>query len=95
MANRKRKTRELDNPYEIWVSWGVPRSEVRVLKQYDDDATRFHVAFKGEGTYGGWEYKDMTSLEMASGRYRMRLNSMSYHIERERKEEQEAVGRIY
>jgi hypothetical protein len=60
MKNEQAKTRELENPYEIWRNdsgW-----EWRVLKkwQVDDDKpfARWFCAVKSPFTYGSYEYGD-------------------------------------
>jgi hypothetical protein len=61
MKNECRKTRKIDNPYEIWE---IPGTEWQwnVLKkwQVDDDKpfARWFCAVRGSGTFGGYDYGD-------------------------------------
>ena len=80
MANKEDKnlcgkTRDLDNPYEVWKgSSFMGDIEYRVLKKYQKPSlekanpyARWFVAAKSEATFGTWEYgdnyiKDITSF---------------------------------
>ena len=72
MANKNKcgKTREVDNPYEIWTNpfagW-----EWRVLKKYQSPAmeasnphARWFCAVKSPYTYDSWEYGDVYVKEI-------------------------------
>ena len=68
--NKCGKTRELDNPYEVWkckldMSGDIINIEYRVLKKYqapeneaNNPNARWFVAAKSEATFGSWEYGD-------------------------------------
>lgn len=67
MKNLCNKTRDITDPYEIWVGTVNMGGEIlnfewRVLKKWqaDDDKpyARWYVAAKSEATYGAWEYGD-------------------------------------
>ena len=59
------KTRNVENPYEIYRSLLLPGWEWRVLRKYqspekeaNDPLARWFVAVKSPLTYGEWEYGD-------------------------------------
>lgn len=61
MSWEGRKTREVDNPYEVWENdkgW-----EWRVLKKWqkndDKKYARWFCAVKSPFTHGSWEYGDV------------------------------------
>ena len=61
--NECNKTRDIDNPYEIWQ--GPANFEWRVLKKYQspeneakNDYARWFCAVKSDMTYGEFEYGD-------------------------------------
>ena len=61
--NECNKTRDLDNPYEIWV--GPANFEWRVLKKYQNaeneeknEYARWFCAVKSDMTYGDFELGD-------------------------------------
>ena len=61
--NECNKTRDIDNPYEIWK--GPANFEWRVLKKYQNpeneaknDYARWFCAVKSDMTYGSYEYGD-------------------------------------
>ena len=69
------KTRDIDNPYEVWEGQGfMGNIEYRVLKKYQKPSleksnpyARWFVAAKSDATFGSWEYgdnyiKDITSF---------------------------------
>ena len=70
------KTRDVNNPYEIWKGSCFPMGDIeyRVLKKYQKPSleksnpyARWFVACKSEATFGTWEYgdnyiKDITSF---------------------------------
>jgi hypothetical protein len=68
------KTRELDNPYEVWecsTPFGVV--EYRVLKKYqspkkeaENSFARWFTAAKSEATFGRWEYGDIYVRDIVS-----------------------------
>jgi len=68
------KTRELDNPYEIWeckLPWGI--TEYRILKKYQapineakNPFARWFTAGKSDATFGSWEYGDMYVKDIVS-----------------------------
>tara|TARA_Y100001968_G_C19300946_1_gene689013 strand:+ start:672 stop:920 length:249 start_codon:yes stop_codon:yes gene_type:complete len=71
------KTRELENPYEVWecsTPFGV--IEYRVLKKYqspkkeaENSFARWFTAAKSEATFGRWEYGDTYVRDiLSSGR---------------------------
>ena len=70
MKNTCGKTREVDNPYEIWKAgdW-----EWRMLKKYQNPDNekknpyaRWFCAVKSPFTYGSWEYGDTYISDIAS-----------------------------
>jgi len=57
------KTRDIDNPYEIWK--GPANFEWRVLRKYQNaeneeknEYARWYCAVKSDMTYGSFEYGD-------------------------------------
>jgi len=65
MKNPCRKTRKVDQPYEIYHSNRLPGWEWRVLKKYQAEEAetknpyaRWYCAVKSPMTYGSWEYGD-------------------------------------
>jgi hypothetical protein len=65
MKNLCSKTRNVDNPYEIYRSYLLPDWEWRVLKKYQSPENeaknpyaRWFCAVKSPMTYGSWEYGD-------------------------------------
>ena len=61
--NECNKTRDIDNPYEVWR--GPANFEWRVLKKYQspeneakNDYARWFCAVKSDMTYGSYEYGD-------------------------------------
>ena len=73
--NECAKTRDIDNPYEIWECHlpGIGYIEYRVLKKYqspkkeaENPFARWLVAGKSEATFGSWEYGDMNIREIQS-----------------------------
>lgn len=67
MKNNCLKSRNVDNPYEVWVSkdgtW-----EWRVLKKWQADDNkpyaRWFCAVRSPFTYGDWEYGDTYVTEI-------------------------------
>ena len=62
--NECNKTRDIENPYEIWV--GPANFEWRVLKKYQNaeneaknEYARWFCAVKSNLTYGEYEYGDV------------------------------------
>ena len=72
------KTRDINNPYEVWecrmqLGLDVLNIEYRVLKKYKnpeneakDPYARWHTAAKSEATFGNWEYGDMYAKDITS-----------------------------
>ena len=68
MKNECGKTRDVDNPYEVWVSnhadeadcwtWHVLKKYQRPDKEAANPHARWFVAAKSPFTYGSWEYGD-------------------------------------
>lgn len=77
-SNPCSKTRELDNPYEVWkckmqLGLDVLTIEYRVLKKYKnpeneakDPSARWFTAAKSDATFGNWEYGDMYAKDIIS-----------------------------
>lgn len=67
MKNTQAKTRDVNDPYEIWTS-NAMNFEWRVLKkwQVDDDKpyARWFCAVKSDMTFGQWEYGDVYVKEI-------------------------------
>jgi len=65
MKNECLKTRDVNDPYEIWQNEGW---EWRVLKKWQaDDAkpyARWYCAVKSPFTMGSWEYGDVYVAEI-------------------------------
>ena len=75
------KTRDINNPYEVWeckmqLGLDVLNIEYRVLKKYKnpkneaaDPFARWFTAAKSEATFGSWEYGDTYVRDiMSTGR---------------------------
>ena len=68
MANPFGKTRDVENPYAVYVGYShaLGPIEVRVLKRYKksveaegkDQYARWFTAAKSDATFGSWEYGD-------------------------------------
>jgi len=68
MANPFGKTRDVDNPYAVYVGYShaLGPIEVRILKRYKgsvkteakDPYARWFTAAKSDATFGNWEYGD-------------------------------------
>ena len=86
MSNKNEcgKTRELDNPYEVWkckmqIGLEVLEIEYRVLKKYknpkneaEDPFARWFTAAKSEATFGSWEYGDTYVRDIVSAGRRVK-----------------------
>tara|TARA_Y100000593_G_C4242608_1_gene302960 strand:+ start:790 stop:1047 length:258 start_codon:yes stop_codon:yes gene_type:complete len=79
MKNECGKTRNVNNPYEIWkckMDFGygdILEIEYRVLKKYkspkgesEDPLARWYTAAKSEATFGSWEYGDTYVKDIVS-----------------------------
>ena len=69
------KTRDIDNPYEVWkgVNPIMGSVEYRVLKKYQKPSleasnqfARWFVAGKSDATFGTWEYGDTYIADIKS-----------------------------
>ena len=69
------KTRDVNNPYEIWKGSCFPMGDIeyRVLKKYQKPSleksnpyARWFVACKSEATFGTWEYADTYIKDITS-----------------------------
>ena len=67
--NECNKTRNLDDPYEVWT--GLAGFEWRVLKKYQNTENeaknpyaRWYCAVKSDYTYGEFEYGDVYVSEI-------------------------------
>ena len=68
MANPFGKTRQVDNPYAVYVGYHheIGPIEIRILKRYKgsvkteakDPYARWFTAAKSDATFGNWEYGD-------------------------------------
>ena len=62
MKNKCAKTRDVNDPYEIWKSgdweWRVLKKYQRPDKAADNPHARWFVAAKSPYTHGSWEYGD-------------------------------------
>lgn len=65
MKNTMNKTRDVNNPYEVYRSYLLPNWEWRVLRKYqnpenekNNPLARWFVAAKSPNTWGEWEYGD-------------------------------------
>lgn len=74
MKNECAKRRDVNEPYEVWMSsdgW-----ELRVLKkhQVNDDKpyARWYTAVKSPFTYGAWEYGDQYVKEIKANYKRVK-----------------------
>ena len=77
-SNPCSKTRELNNPYEVWkckmqLGFDVLEIEYRILKKYKspeneakDPSARWLTAAKSDATFGNWEYGDMYAKDIIS-----------------------------
>ena len=81
MKNECAKTRDVENPYEVWECNIPPIGiiEYRVLKKYknpkneaSDPFARWFTAAKSEATFGSWEYGDMYIREIVSSGRRVK-----------------------
>ena len=64
MKNECGKTRDVDDPYEIWenssdgFTWHVLKKYQRPDKEAENPYARWFVAAKSPYTYGSWEMGD-------------------------------------
>ena len=85
MKNECGKTRDVNNPYEIWecrmdMGFGdILNVEYRVLKKYkspkgeaEDPFARWYTAAKSEATFGSWEYGDTYIRDIVSSGRRVK-----------------------
>ena len=60
--NKCGKTREVDNPYEVWRAgdweWRVLKKYQTPEKEKENKYARWLCAVKSPMTYGSWEYGD-------------------------------------
>ncbi len=74
MPNLCAKTRPLDDPYEVWTSFGGDW-EWRVLKKWQADDNkpfaRWFCAVRSPYTYGSWEKGDVYASEVMSNAVRV------------------------
>ena len=75
MKNTQLKTRDVNDPYEIWqgrvrIGGDILNITWHILKKWqaDDDKpnARWYCAAKSEATYGDWEYGDVYVDEIKS-----------------------------
>ena len=70
MKNECGKTRDVDNPYEVWeneaagFTWHVLKKYQRPDKEADNPDARWFVAAKSPYTFGSWEYGDTYVLDI-------------------------------
>jgi hypothetical protein len=68
MANPFGKTRDVENPYAVYMGWSsdIGPIEIRVLRRYKgsvkteskDPYAKWFTAAKSDATFGSWEYGD-------------------------------------